>query len=78
MKEYGIQIAGSSVGGSSYTRRIMQAVRDSEGKPITVYISGGEKQVEVYKTVTSQLIELYEFVAYFKGQPEFNIKVVME
>lgn len=79
MSKVVIEIAGTTVGGSSYTRRVMKAVTEAEAgnRPVEVHIGKGAEQVSVYKSVSAQVLELYTFVSRFGGSPKFAVKVVM-
>lgn len=58
-----LDIAGTSSGGSSYTRRILQALeRMTPHEALHITITSGVAQKTVYHIVINDLLELYSFM----------------
>ena len=74
-----LEIAGTSAGGSSYMNRVINLLQKApEGTDFIITIGKGEKQVEVYKMVSNQLLQLHRFVAGYGGSIKESIVLIME
>lgn len=74
-----LEIAGSSSGGSSYTRRIIQKLdKMASHDELTVVITSGVAQKVVYHIVINDLLELYSFMGKRGGIITNRIHVDLE
>lgn len=74
-----LKIAGTSSGGSSYTRRIMQALdKMSEYEELTIVVTEGIAQRTVYNIVINDILEMYSFMGKRGGIIANHINIEME
>ena len=78
MKTVILNIAGTSSGGSPYTPRVMQAVRDAErhGADIRIHVGEGRAKLQVMTKVTKEVLSLKEFISSRGGRSLPYIEVV--
>lgn len=74
-----LKIAGTSAGGSSYSRRIMHRLdKMSKHQDLTIVITAGIAQKTVYHIVVNEILELYSFMGKRGGVIANRIEVHME
>lgn len=74
-----LEIAGTSAGGSSYTRRIIQKLEKmSKHQDLNIVITAGIAQKTVYHIVVNDLLELYAFMGKRNGVIANRITIDME
>ena len=71
-----LKIAGTSVGGSSYSLRIMNALTAETENDVEIVISKGKAQQAVYEAVLHRALELHEFVSTTGGAIKQKIEVI--
>ena len=71
-------IAGTSTGGSSYTLRIMNALKNDFSKDLTIRVGKGPAQQAVHTLILKRVVEIHQFVNQVGGSIKQNIVVVKE
>lgn len=72
-----LRVAGTSVGGSSYTDRIISALNNSDGHTLTIFITAGEAQLLV-KSKIQRNVEQLNILLRQRGSYPVPIKIELE